>query len=77
MRIDLSWLDSVDVDTVPVQVVGWQDQGVWNYPNLGAVFCQAPASSARRPPPGSLDSHFLNWTLTRAPLDLRLPCVKR
>lgn len=40
--LDLSWLDSVDVDAAPVQVIGWRDEGVWNYPNLAAARKEFP-----------------------------------
>jgi hypothetical protein len=37
-----SWLDSVDVNALPVQVVGWRNEGVWNYPDLAAARKQFP-----------------------------------
>lgn len=42
VTFDLSWLDSVDVNATPVQVIGWQDEGVWNYPNLEAARKEFP-----------------------------------
>lgn len=37
MRFDPSWIDSVDVNVVLVQVVGWRHEAIWNYPNLAAA----------------------------------------
>jgi hypothetical protein len=37
VTFDPSWLDSMDVNAVPVQVVGWGHEDVWNYPNLAAA----------------------------------------
>jgi hypothetical protein len=42
VTFDLSWLDSVDVDATPVQVIGWRDEGAWNYPNLAAARKEFP-----------------------------------
>jgi len=42
VTLDLSWFDSVDVNSIPVQVVGWKDEGVWNYPNLAAARKESP-----------------------------------
>jgi hypothetical protein len=39
---DPYWLDSVDVNALPVQVVGWGNEGVWNYPNLAAARKEFP-----------------------------------
>ena len=42
VTLDVYWLDSVDIDATPVQVVGWKDEGVWNYPNLAAARKESP-----------------------------------
>ncbi len=42
LTFDPSWLDSVDVNVLPVQVVGWRNEGVWNYSNLAAARQQFP-----------------------------------
>ena len=34
MKIDFCWLYSVDVNAIPVQVVGFEHEGVWEFPNL-------------------------------------------
>lgn len=31
------WLDSVDVNAIPVQVIGREDEGLWDFPNLAAA----------------------------------------
>lgn len=37
MNIDVSWLDSVDADAVPVQVVGTRAEGIWEFSDLAAA----------------------------------------
>lgn len=32
----------VDVNAFPVQVIGWQDEGVWEFTNLGCALKQFP-----------------------------------
>jgi hypothetical protein len=32
-----SWLNEVEVDKIPVQVIGWGDEGVAGFPNLAAA----------------------------------------
>src|SRR5215472_5312500 len=36
------WLGSVDVNAVPVQVIGREDEGAWDFPNLAAAQKQFP-----------------------------------
>ena len=34
MKFDPCWLDSVDVNAIPVRVIGCQHEGAWDFPNL-------------------------------------------
>ena len=29
-----SWLEEVDIDVIPVQVIGWGDEGIFHFGNL-------------------------------------------
>lgn len=42
VKVDETWLDSVDVNAIPVQVIGREDEGVWEFPNLAAAQKQFP-----------------------------------
>ena len=42
MRVDETWPDSVDVNDIPVQVIGREDEGMWDFPNLAAAQKQFP-----------------------------------
>lgn len=42
VEVDGTWLDSVDVNAIPVQVVGRDDEGAWDFPNLAAAQQQFP-----------------------------------
>ncbi len=37
VNVHSCWLDSVEVNAIPVQVIGWQDEGVWDFPDLAAA----------------------------------------
>ena len=37
VEVDGAWLDSVDVNAIPVQVIGREDEGVWVFSNLAAA----------------------------------------
>lgn len=39
---DETWLESVDMNAIPVQVIGREDEGVWGFPNLAAAQKQFP-----------------------------------
>ena len=42
VEVDGTWLDSVGVNAIPVQVIGREDEGVWEFPNLAAAQKQFP-----------------------------------
>ena len=42
VRVDETWLNSVDVNVIPVQVIGRKDEGAWDFPNLAAAQKQFP-----------------------------------
>lgn len=42
VKVDESWLDSEDVYAIPVQVIGREDEGAWEFPNLAAAQKQFP-----------------------------------
>jgi hypothetical protein len=42
VEVDGTWLSSVDVNAIPVQVIGWEDEGVWDFPNLAVAQQQFP-----------------------------------
>lgn len=42
VKVDETWLDSVDVNAIPVQVIGREDEGAWDFPNLAAAQKQFP-----------------------------------
>ena len=42
VKVDETWLDSVYVNAIPVQVIGREDEGVWEFPNLPAARKQFP-----------------------------------
>ena len=42
VEVDSTWLDSVDVNAIPVQVIGWDDEGAWDFANLAAAQKQFP-----------------------------------
>jgi hypothetical protein len=37
VEVDGTWLDSVDVNAIPVQVIGREDEGLWVFSNLAAA----------------------------------------
>ena len=37
VKVNGTWLDSVDVNAIPVQVIGREDEGTWDFPNLAAA----------------------------------------
>lgn len=42
LEVDGTWLDSVDVNAIPVQVIGREDEGAWEFSNLAAAQKQFP-----------------------------------
>lgn len=40
--IDEIWLDFVDVNAIPVQVIGLENECAWEFPNLAAAQKQFP-----------------------------------
>jgi len=42
VEVDGTWLDSMDVNAIPVQVIGWEDEGTWDFPNLASARKQFP-----------------------------------
>lgn len=42
VKVDKTWLDCVDVNAIPVQVIGCQNEGVWDFLNLAAAQKQCP-----------------------------------
>lgn len=42
VKADDSWLDSVDVNAIPVQVISREDEGAWEFPNLPTARKQFP-----------------------------------
>jgi len=42
VKVDDTWLDSVDVNAIPVQVIGSDEEGAWEFPDLGAAQREFP-----------------------------------
>lgn len=37
VTVDDSWLDFIDVNAIPVQVIGRENEGLWDFSNLAAA----------------------------------------
>jgi hypothetical protein len=48
LKFDSVWLGSVDVNAVPVQVIGAGGEGVWTFPNLAAAQQKFPELDLNR-----------------------------
>ena len=63
MKFDPCWLDSVDVNAIPVEVIGSRHEGVWNFPNLSAAQKVFPELDPYEAQAGSLLPCAANWKM--------------